>query len=99
MYGEHLLRNYWLLHDLGLVRCKRDFSRRWLGRGETYLMDYEFRDRGWRRVNSVTTARLRENLLGVAARVPRHVAAEIKRILTMIDRDEQVAAMMAAWGR
>ncbi|MBP1180912.1 hypothetical protein [Methylobacterium sp. PvR107] len=61
-------------------------------------MDYEFRDRGWRQVNGVTTARLRENLVRVAARVPRNVADEIRRVLAAIDRDEHVAATMIAWG-
>jgi hypothetical protein len=90
---------YLTLRDLGLVRCKRDFARRWLGRGETYLRDYEFRDRGWRRVNGATVARLRSNLTDVARRSPSDVADEIARVLAAIERDECIAATMAAWSQ
>ena len=99
MYGTHLLQNYVLLRDLGLVRCKRDFARRWLGRGKTFVRDYEFRDRGWQRVNPATTAQLKKNLCGVAVRSPSAVAREIEKVLAAIDRDERVAATMAAWTR
>lgn len=99
MYGIHLLQNYATLHDLGLVRCKRDYAKRWLGRGKTFLRDYEHRDRSWCRVSPVTTARLRKNLIGVAARSPSAIADEIKALIAAIDRDECVTATIASWGR
>ncbi|KOX59195.1 hypothetical protein ADL19_05670 [Streptomyces purpurogeneiscleroticus] len=98
MYGTHLIQNYEALRDLGLVRCKRDYAKRWLNRGRTFLRDYEFRDRGWRRVSPATTALLRKNLKGVAARSPSAVAREIKTLIDRMDRDERVAATMDSWG-
>lgn len=91
MYGAQLLRHYWTLRSLGLVRSKRDFATRWLKRGGTYLRDIEFRDRGWRTVNPGTSALLRVNLIGVAKRSPPYVAAEIGQMLAAMDRDEIVA--------
>ena len=99
MFGVHLLQNYTALRDLGLVRSKRDYARRWLGRGKTFIKDYEFRDRGWRRVSPAATALLRRNLIGVAARSPSAVAREIGALIDRMDRDERVAATMVAWGR
>lgn len=99
MFGVHLLQNYTALRDLGLVRCKRDYAKRWLGRGKTFVKDYEFRDRGWRRVSPTTTAQLRRNLTSVAARSPSAVAREIRALIDRMDRDERVAATMASWGR
>ncbi|SFT21959.1 hypothetical protein SAMN04487845_1267 [Methylobacterium sp. yr668] len=91
LYGAQLLRHYWTLRSLGLVRSKRDFATRWLKRGGTYLRDIEFRDRGWRTVNPGTSALLRVNLIGVAKRSPPYVAAEIGQMLAAMDRDEIVA--------
>lgn len=91
MYGAQLLRHYWIMRELGLVRSKRDFAVRWLGRGKTYLRDVEFRDRTWRRVSPVTTARLRADLISVARRSPAAVADEIAQVLAAMDRDEVVA--------
>lgn len=99
MFGAHLIENYTAMRDLGLVRSKRDYARRWLGRGKTFLKDYEFRDRGWRRVSPAAIGLLRENLTTVAARLPSAVADEIKALIDRIDRDERVAATMTAWGR
>lgn len=99
MYGVHLLQSYALLRDLGLVRCKRDFAQRWLGRGKTFVRDFEFRDRGWQRVSPTTTGRLKKNLAGVAVRSPSAVAREIEAVIATIDRDERVAATMASWTR
>jgi hypothetical protein len=99
MFGAHLIENYITMRDLGLVRCKRDYAKRWLGRGKTFVKDYEFRDRGWRRVSPAATALLRQNLIGVAARSPSTVAREIRALIDRMDRDERVAATMASWGR
>lgn len=99
MFGAHLLQHYATLRELGLVRCKRDYAKRWLGRGKTFLKDYEFRDRGSRRVSPAATATLRRNLTGVAARSPSAVASEIRVLIERMDRDERVAATMATWGR
>lgn len=99
MFGVHLLQNYVVMRDLGLVRSKRDYATRWLGRGKTFLKDYEFRDRDWRRVSPTTTAQLRRNLTSVAARSPSAVAREIRMLLNRMDRDERVAATMASWER
>lgn len=91
MYGAQLIRHYWSMKELGLVRSKRDFTQRWLGRGKTYLRDIEFRGREWRPVSTVTTARLRAGLINVAKRSPACVAAEIMQVLAAIDRDNAVA--------
>lgn len=72
------------------MRSKNDFATRWLRRGKTYLRDIEFRGRGWRLVSSVTTARLRANLINVAKRSPACVAAEIMQVLAAMDRDAAV---------
>lgn len=96
MYGTQLLRHYWILRDIGLARSKRDFATRWLRRGGTYLRDIEFRDRGWRPVSPVTTARLRAGLISVAKRSPIAVADEIAQVLAAIDRDEAVARALGS---
>lgn len=99
MFGAHLKKHYQSLRALGLVRSQRDFSRTWLGRGVHYLRNIEPRDRGWRRLAPATTARLREHLVAVAARVPVGVAAEIRAVIEELDRDAVVANMMSGWGR
>lgn len=95
MLGSSLMKTYKAMVDLGLVRSKRDFGRRWCGRGRTYLRDFEQRaGRDRTRVSSVTVATLRGRLCAVAARVPNTVAADVLRIVEMIDRDTAVADLM-----
>lgn len=83
------------LRALGLVRSKRDYSRRWLGRGPTYLRDYEHRTgREMLHVAQKTVVTLRSRLCAVAACVPHQFALEILDIVDRIDRDCQTAKVL-----
>lgn len=87
------------LTRFGLVRSKRDFARRWLQRGPTFIRDYEFRSRGWNRLKPATVSQLRANLSAVAAYLPDGLAAEVAAVIEEIDRDERIASVMDEWRR
>ena len=94
MFATHLLKNFEQLRALGLARSKRDYARRWLGRGPTYIRDYENRTRGWNLVAPATSTRLREHLVAVATRVPVGIAAEINEVVADLDRSADIAQML-----
>lgn len=86
MIGRNLSVIYTMMHAACLVRSKRDFSRRWLGRGKTFLKDFEQRpERHFRRVSPRSIARLRARLLRIAAISPRSLRPDIEKIIREID--------------
>lgn len=95
MLARNLMNAYQMMLGLGLVRSKRDYSRRWLGRGPTYLRDYELRGRDFVPVPAVTVARLRTRLRAVADRVPPGIRMEIEAVIATIDQGTAVAVLLA----
>lgn len=75
------------LMELGIARSKHDFSRRLLGRGVTYLRDFEHRDRHGVRVPPRTLATLCERLNALAGLLPTGAAREVREVLTRIEQD------------
>jgi hypothetical protein len=86
---------YESLRDLGLVRNKPDYCRRFLGRGPTYLKDYSRDGREMARVSPKTVTILRARLCAIAARVPSGIAAEIMSVVQDIDRACHVADLIS----
>src|SRR4051794_12762558 len=92
MIGQNLISMYHQLRELGLVGSKRSFSRDWLGRGKTYLRDYECRgDRITARVPQKTVSLLRARLCAVAERVPAGIAEELGYLVLSLDQSVDVA--------
>jgi uncharacterized protein YigA (DUF484 family) len=74
------------MRDAGFVNSKRQFARIWLGRGKTYLRDFEHRpERLGLRVADRTVVSLRGRLLAVAAFSSKRVADRIDKIVDDID--------------
>ena len=95
MIAFRLLATYGRLRQIGLVRSKRDFAQRWLGRGKTYLRDYEYKvGRGGARVPACTIGKLQTRIAAVAARVPGRIARDLNEVLREIDRDCRVADLL-----
>lgn len=95
MTGYRLSKIYEILREIGLVRSKRDFARRWLGHGKTYLRDYEFKlGRNVLCVPVGTVEKLRARIVALAARVPARIAHDLNEIIRDIDRDSRVANML-----
>lgn len=94
MLGVSLLNSYSALRDLGLVRSKRDYCRRLLGRGPSYLTDYARDGRDMARVSPKTVAVLRARLCAIAGRLPTVIAAEVMEVVQGIDRACQVADLI-----
>ncbi len=95
MTGYMLLKTYINMRDIGLTRCKRDFATRWLGRGKTYLRDFEFRDgRDGVKVPTVTVMKLRSRLQAVAERVPPGIRSEIEFVVASIDQGLAVTDLL-----
>ena len=95
LLGFSLLNVYTTLHNLGLVRSKREYARRWLGRGETYLRDYEHRaERQHARVSPTTVATLRSRLCAVSAVLAPRLARDLNEVVRAIDRDCRVADLL-----
>lgn len=94
MLGISLKNAYTALRELGLVRSKYDYCRRFLGRGTTYLKDYGRDGRDMARVSPKTVATLRTRLCAIAERVPAGLAAEIMHIVEEIDRSCQIADLL-----
>ena len=92
MIAVRLLATYERLRQIGLVKSKRDFAQRWLGRGKTYLRDYEYKSgRDAVRVPVCTVEKLRERIAAVAARVSARIASDLHEVLREIQRDARVA--------
>ncbi|MXQ10951.1 DUF6626 family protein [Microvirga makkahensis] len=98
MLARNLMNAYKMMRALGLVRSKRDYSRRWLGRGQTYLRDYELRGRDFVQVPAATVTRLRSRLRAVADRVPAGIRTEIEAVIATIDQGTAVADLLARRG-
>jgi hypothetical protein len=98
MLDRNLTNSYKMMFNLGLVRSKRDYSRRWLGRGQTYLRDFELRDRDFVRVPPITVTRLRTRLRAVADRVPKGLRTEIEAVIDAIDQGVAVANLLSRRG-
>jgi predicted secreted Zn-dependent protease len=94
MLGYNLIRTYDSLVSIGLVRSKRQFSRDYLSRGWSFLRDYEQRDRDGVVVSNPTVLALRTRLKAVAQLTPPGIADEINQVITAIDRDSQVTAIL-----
>lgn len=95
MMGRNLITVYEALRSAGFVRSKRDFATRWLGRGKTYMRDYEYKvGRDGTRVSPGTVARLRRLLTEIAARSSVAVKADLSKIILDIDRDCRVVEML-----
>ena len=95
MIGLRLLATYERLRQIGLVKSKRDFAQRWLGRGKTYLRDFEYKvGRDAMRVSARTVEILHGRIAAVAARVPARVASDLHEVLREIERDSRVADML-----
>ena len=75
---------------VGLVGNKREFSRIWCGKGQTYLRDYIGDDRLEATVPRVVVGRLRERLSAVAAVAPAGAAREVMAVVEGIDRSVQI---------
>jgi hypothetical protein len=98
MLACSLTNAYQIMLKLGLVRSKRDYSRRWLGRGQTYLRDYELRGRDFVQVPTITVTRLRTRLRAVADRVPAGIRMEIEAVIDTIDQGTAVADLLSRRG-
>lgn len=98
MLARNLTYAYQMMFNLGLVRSKRDYSRRWLGRGQTYLRDFELRSRGFVKVPTSTVTRLRTRLRAVADRVPAGIRMEIEAVIDTIDQGTAVADLLSRRG-
>jgi hypothetical protein len=82
MNAKTLIEVYKWMRSIGLVASKREFSRSWCGKSQTYVADYIEDDRLGAMVPSVVVRRLRERLTAVAAHVPKGAAREI---MTLVD--------------
>jgi hypothetical protein len=99
MLGYRLTITYLMMLELGLTRSKRDFARRWLKRGKTYLRDFEIRQgRDGVRVSTLTVTTLRTQLRAVADRMPRGIRVEIEGIIASIDQSTAIADLLSRRG-
>lgn len=89
MMGFHLLEVYYILHDAGLTRSKRDLSRA-LDRHWSYVRDVEQRDRDEFQVPLATVERLRTLLQALIPFLSKGSAAEVERIVSRIDQHTAV---------
>ncbi len=96
MLAYNMITVYADLFEMGLVRNKREFSRRYLKRGQTYLRDLERvdRDRSAVRIPASTVTALRGQLSAIERFGSRRVQAEIKSILVKIDEGVRVADLL-----
>lgn len=94
VYGHQIERYYLRLRRMGLVRSRRDFARRWLQRASTYMHDLRGKDREWALVSPSTMAHLYERLTAIADLLPPGIAAEVRAVVTDIDRDAAVVGLL-----
>ncbi|UYW29505.1 hypothetical protein OKC48_13675 [Methylorubrum extorquens] len=94
VYGQQIERYYLRLREMGLVRSRRDYGRRWLRRASTYMHDLRGKKREWALVRPDTTAHLRERLTAVADLLPPGLAAEVRAVVSDIDRDVTVVGLL-----
>lgn len=94
VYGHQIERYYLRLREMGLVRSRRDYGRRWLRRASTYMHDLRGKKREWALVRPDTMAHLRERLAAVADLLPSRLAAEVRAVVSDIDRDATVVGLL-----
>lgn len=95
MRGHNLTTIFNIMRDAGLVRSKRDFATHWLGRGKTYLRDYEYRaGRDTARVSPGTVKRLQRLLTEIAARSSLPVKQDLLALVARIEMDCRVADLL-----
>lgn len=95
MTGYMLVRTYDAMRRLGLTRSQPDFSRRWCGRGKTYLRDYVLREgREDARVSPETVAMLRSQLRALAARMPAGLRGEVEDIIDRVEQGNAIANLL-----
>jgi len=90
MMGFHLIEVFYKLHDLGLVRSKRHFSRT-LGHHWSYVRDVEQRSDDRFRVPSTTVDRLVTHLQAFMPFVSKRMAAEIDGVVVTVQQHTTVA--------
>jgi hypothetical protein len=95
MNGMTLVEVFDSMKTAGLVASRREFSRSWCGKGQTYLADYIEDHRLDANVPGVVVERLRSRLDAVAALVPAGAAREIGTIVERIDTARRVHAFLA----
>lgn len=94
MLGFKLIKIYYNMSDMGLVRSKRHFSREYLLRGWSYLREFECRDRHSVRVPEKTVAALRARLRAIAHYTSGSVRLELEQLIAAINRDTRVADLL-----
>jgi len=97
IYGGQLLSIYERVRALGLTGSRESFSTEWCGRGPDYLRDYTRRSGAMARVPPRTVVRLRSHLAEAARLLPAAVAAEVRAVDAMIERDIHVAGAVGRW--
>lgn len=98
MLGKTLIDLYYALSALGMVRSKRDFSRRFLNRGLTYFRDFEQRNRLGVRVPFRSVRALRTRLQAISRLLPKATASEVVKLIDQIDRACRIADQLG-YGR
>jgi len=91
LFAIKLCYIYDRLRDFGLVKSKRSYAMDWLGKGKTYMRDYEHRGRLDARVPRGTIRTLRRRLLTLAAQCPPSIAREITAFVAEIDFHSEIA--------
>lgn len=95
MDGRGLLALYERMRGMGLVANQREFSRAWLGKGQTYARDFREDGRLHAMVPGAVVTRLRDRLCAVARLVPRGAAREVTALVEGIDRAGAVHRLLA----
>lgn len=98
MTGKMLIDLYYAMARVGLVKSKRDFSRRYLGRGLTYFRDFEQRNRLSSRVPSRSVDTLQKRLKALLPLLPHAIASEVGHIIAQIERGCRIADQLG-YGR
>lgn len=96
MLGISLSNTYSILLDRGFVRSKRDYAKRWLGKGKTYVRDFEHRpERSLSKVGPSAVQCLRSRLTALKEFFPPTLVKEADDLLQSIDRDCRVAIALS----
>lgn len=93
LYGYNLFPIYEKLAQLGLAESERRFST-WIGAAPQFLRDHRV-TAGRSKVHPRTVKRIRRQLEVLAQRLPLGLRREVKAIITCLERDSAVAAMLA----
>jgi len=91
VFYRTLFRIYEKMFRLGWTKSQREFSRVWLGRGETYMNDFAVKDR-WDVVVSEKTRRyLEARVRNMASLVPRALSDEFEFIEREVRESKSIA--------